>query len=826
MMRFLKPLLGMLAAGAVLWAMESRLGKLPPVGRFIDPFSGVWQNAERPDRLLSVPDSLAGLMAGAQVVVDDRDVPHIFAANDHDLYFLQGYLTASHRLWQMETQTMAAAGRLSEVLGPDLLAFDREQRRIGMVWAAERAVETMMTDPDCREAVEAYTAGVNAYIGTLSYRNLPLEYKLLDYRPEPWTPLKSSLLLKHMAKMLTGTERDLANTETLKLLGPELFAFLFPEQNHLEDPVVPGYRPDTSDRRTVTAYLDAGTWETHDPQPPHIGSNNWAVSGARSATGNPILCNDPHLGLGLPSIWYEVQLHAPGINCYGVSLPGAPGIVIGFNEQVAWGVTNAGRDVKDYFTIDFKDASRSHYRYGNDWRETVLRIEEIKVRGQAPLFDTVVYTHYGPLSHVDAAQGRQLALRWMAHEPSMELKTFLALNRAKGYDDYLEAIGHFSCPGQNFVFADASGNIAIWQQGRFPRKPNQHGRFILNGAEPSDDIWGAIPQHHNPHMVNPERGFVSSANQPPTDTLYPYYYTGVFEEFRNRTINRHLRADTAATIESMMALQFNSYNLLAEEVLPVMMSMLDTLKFQNKRSEMLAVYLLLDWDYQNHAGIISPTVFQIWWDELNNLIYDELNDPKWEQSEYYHYSWEEFARSGRAYLDMRDKRYVYPHPMVTVNLLKHHPDHPIFDHHFTEHRDNAQQIVYDAFYWTAVKLADIIDYRIARPHWGYYQGTRVMHLMKLEALSSPKLRVPGHKYSPNAMTPDHGPSWRMVVELTPDGPKAFGVLPGGQSGNPGSHHYLTSLDRWTKGEYHELQFLRESDLGNGKWKVLRVFGKS
>lgn len=772
-----------------------------------------------------MPALLVGLNDSIQVVMDDRDVPHIFASNDHDLYFAQGYLTARHRLWQMETQTRAAAGRLSEVLGASTIDFDLEQRRIGMVWSAEQALDAFSDDALSRMVVEAYTAGINAYIGSLDYRSLPLEYKLLDYRPEPWTPLKSSLLLKHMAKMLTGSERDFANTEALKLLGPEMFAFLYPEQNLLQDPIVPGFSPDTAIGAGSTAFLNGGTWPTTDPQPSHIGSNNWAVSGSRTASGNPILCNDPHLGLGLPSIWYEVQLHAPGINCYGVSLPGAPGIVIGFNDKVAWGVTNAGRDVKDYYAITFEDYSRKRYRYGDTWKESSMRIEEVKVRGGRSVMDTVIYTHYGPVAHVDKEAGTHLALRWTAHRPSNELMTFYGLNRATGYADYAEAIKHFRCPGQNFVFADVAGDIAIWQQGDFPLKPHAHGRFIMDGSNPATDLADIIPQQHNPHLVNPERGFVSSANQAPTDTAYPYYYTGVFEEFRNRTINNTLRNDSAVTVESMMALQLSNLSMLAKEALPLMLQHLDTLDFQNKEVEMMAYHALKDWDYNYDRGIISPTVFQIWWDELNSLIYDELNDSKWDQAEYYRYSWEEFGRTGKAYLDMRDSRYVYPMSRVTIGLLSDHPDHPIFDHHFTVARkDGPQDLVYDAFYWMAVKLKDIISYGIDKPHWGHYQGTRIMHLMKLDALSSPKLFVGGCKNAPNAMTATHGPSWRMVVELTPEGPKAFGVLPGGQNGNPGSAGYLRSLRKWVDGEYHPLHLLNMNDLRSGEWKVSSIKG--
>lgn len=823
-MSIVKVILGILSALLLVVLLDSKIGPLPPVGKFINPFQGVWQNALVDTFDAGEAIKLMGMRDEAEIIFDNRDVPHIFSNNDHDLYFLQGYVTARDRLWQMELQTHAAAGRLSEIVGEKTLNFDLEQRRIGMVWAAEQSLAEVWKDSLSRMAIEAYTAGVNAYINSLTREKWPLEYKLLDYGPEQWTHLKCALLMKYMAKMLTGSERDMANSEALKYLGSDLFAFLYPEQNLLEDPIVADFVPDTSNQpASQSAYVGGGTWQTIDPQPAYVGSNNWAVSGSRTASGHAILCNDPHLKLGLPSIWYEVQLHAPGINCYGVSLPGAPGVVIGYNNRVAWGVTNAGRDVKDYFSITFKDKQRKQYKYGDEWRATTFRVEKLKVRGASAVIDTVVYTHYGPVAHSIDSSNNYLALRWAAHIPSNELRTFYGLNRANGYAEYLKAIKYFSCPGQNFVFADITDTIAIWQQGNFINRPKGHGRFILDGSDPTNDITRAIPQHHNPHMVNPARGFVSSANQAPTGATYPYYYTGVFEEFRNRTINDQLRKEGKATVQSMMNLQNSNFNLLAKEALPLMLAMLDTTLFQNKRVEMMAFDVLSNWNYTNDRGIISPTIFEIWWDEFNSLLWDELNDKKWNQEQYYRYSWEEFGKTHKAYLDLRDPRYVYPMAKVIIDLLTKEPSAAIFDHHFTpDKKETAKDLVYDAFYWTSMKLSDIITYDFAKPQWGHYQATRIEHLLRMEALSSPALFVGGSKHAPNATTSSHGPSWRMVVELHPDGPKGYGVLPGGQSGNPANAGYMHSLMSWVKGEYHELIFLTEEDLHSGKWKRHKV----
>ncbi len=820
-MKWVKVVFGILLCVAVVFLGNTRLGTVPPVAKFLDPFHGFWKNAVDTDVSSDEVLQLVGIEHSSEVVFDERGVPHIFAVNDHDLYYLQGYLTARDRLWQMEFQTHAAAGRLSEIVGDKAVAFDLEQRRIGMVWAAENALELIKQDSASFAALNAYADGVNHYIATLQEEDYPLEYKLLDYRPEPWSVFKSGLLLKYMAKMLNGNERDRPNTEALKLLGADLFGQLFPDQNYLNDPIVPDFSTKSSNSITSSMedeVMTDGNWSMTDIQPHFVGSNNWAVSGNRTESGFAILCNDPHLALSLPSIWYEVQLTSPTVHCYGVSLPGSPGITIGFNDSIAWGVTNAGRDVKDYYAMKFIDRNAGTYKLGEEVLTAEKRIEHVKVRGGKTVVDTVLYTVFGPVAYTDSVSGQHLALRWLAHDPSNELRTFHELNRAKNFEDYAAALAHYNCPGQNFAYADTKNNIAIWQQGKFKVVPKDHGRFILDGSNAEHKNEKFIPQYENPHMLNPERGFVSSANQAPTDTSYPYYYSGVFEEFRNRTINRFLRSDSSVTIQDMMDLQLSNYNLLAEEALPIMLRLLDTTRFKNPEDERRALNELLGWNYRNDRELIAPTIFEIWWDELNNLLWDEFNSTDWDQDKYYRYSWDAMVGTGKAKVDMRDPRYVYPMAKVTIDLLENHPSHRVFDHRSTNNRtERAEDVVNDAFYWMVMKFGDIIKYEYNRPHWGFYQGTRVKHLARLDALSSKKLVVGGSEHAPNATTATHGPSWRMIVELDPDGPKAWGVFPGGQSGNPGSLSYTTSLNAWSSGEYHALNFLKSADVKQPGW---------
>ncbi|MDZ7648875.1 MAG: penicillin acylase family protein [Cytophagales bacterium] len=314
---------------------------IPALGKFLNPFTGFWQNAEtmKPN---AETLSLKGLNDEVTILYDSLLIPHVFAKNDDDLYFAQGYITAKNRLWQMEFQTHAAAGRVSEIIGAAALDYDRTQRRRGMIYAAENALNAMESDPIAKAMVTSYTRGINQYIESLRDKDFPLEYKLLNYRPEPWTNLKCALLLKNMALTLNFGDKDIEMTNALKLFDKEVVDLLWPDHEMVGDPIVD--RKDNWKFTPVT--LDSVPLALPDAlinlQPltkadKDVGSNNWAVGGRKTQTGSPILCNDPHLNLTLPSIWYVIHLNAPGVNVMGASLPGSPAVISGFNDSIAWG---------------------------------------------------------------------------------------------------------------------------------------------------------------------------------------------------------------------------------------------------------------------------------------------------------------------------------------------------------------------------------------------------------------------------------------------------------------------------------------------------------
>jgi len=774
---------------------------LPPVGKFLDPVNGFWANAEK-----DIPKQKKALQSDklhgeVSIVYDERWVPHIFSTDARDAYFAQGYVTASNRLWQMEFQTYASAGRLSEILyhsaGERILNVDRMMRRNGLAESAKASLKSFENDPEANMIITAYTEGVNAYIESLSYRDYPVEYKLLDYKPEPWTGLKCALLLKYMAHMLTGESDDIALTHQLNAYGADFINLFYPDfPVDMKDPIVPEGtifekdpallpQADSSSTDTLNNVADiAVTRLPFEKFPEGYGSNNWAVAGSKTKTGAPILCNDPHLALNFPSIWFEMQLSTPDYNVYGVSLPGAPAVIIGFNEHISWGVTNGTRDVKDYYELTFKDDNRKEYLVDGQWEKVSIRRDTFYLRGESePFIDEVIETRFGTVVYdkglTKDESTKNLACTWIASEPSNELFTFVKLNRAKNYDDYAAALKHFNCPAQNFVFASKTGDVAIWQQGGLYAFEKGQGRFVQEGTS-SDDLWPLkINADYTPHVKNPERGFVSSANQHPTDSLYPYYYNGRFEYFRNRRLNDELRRLTGITVQDMMKLQNDNYNLLAAEALPVMLGYLE-----NNAGYEKYLSIVKDWNYYNDAQQAGPAVFQHWWDHMVAIMFDEL-------------------LSG-------DLEYQIPQQYNIIRVMKSHPEHVIFDYKPSANKkETVKELVNISFKETG-KYLDSITAAGMELTWANYKYTSVEHLLfTLKPFGRFNIQTGGGKHILNATADRWGPSWRMVVSLEKE-TKAYGVYPGGQSGNPGSKFYDNFLDKWAAGEYYELWYMKSN----------------
>lgn len=802
-MNKLKAILSTVFALALIIILNTKLGSVPPLAKFLDPFHGFWQNAECKSAVKLKTFKLEGVKNVVEIQFDEQMVPHIFAENNHDLYYAQGYITAKDRLWQMDFQTRYAAGRLSEVVGSKAIELDRYQRRMGMVYGAQNTVSQMEKDPEISAVMAAYTAGINAYIHSLKPKDYPIEFKILDYKPEDWKPLNSALLLKLMSATLTAGSDEFYMSNILAKYGINVVEELFPNYPFREEPIIPrgtkwDFQPlQIPHQPAVLLGKNVVNQQTNQLEE-GIGSNNWALAGVKTATGYPMLANDPHLNLSLPSIWYQIQTTSNDVNACGVSLPGSPGVVIGFNNQVAWGVTNVAADVLDFYSVQFKDSSKKEYWYNNRWNPIKPHIEEITVRGGETIVDTVYYTHHGPIVYMGnqkPARGTKIgadydyiptgyALRWIAHDPSNDIRTFYMLNRAKNYDDYRKALAEYTAPAQNFIFASLDNDIAITSNGYFPLRWNQQGKFLLDGTNPANDWYGRIPADQNPTVKNPPRNFVSSANQPPTDMTYPYYLNWEFAGYeRAHRINKRLTVMTGATVDSLRNLQNDNYSILAEDVLPTLLGAIDVKSLNT--IEQKSFEIVSRWDKYFEKDAIGASIFEIWRKSINTKIWsDKFDDPK---------------------VLMR-----YPSQDKTVELLLRDPNSKWFDNTTTPEKETRDDIIKAAFKFSIDSLFRKYGELGSAWKWGNVKHSHVPHLANIAGFGSKFLDSGGSKGSVNALTESNGPSWRMIVALGKQ-VKAYGVFPGGQSGNPGSFYYDDMIDTWNAGNLNELVYLKSKD---------------
>lgn len=490
---------------------------------------------------------LAGVHARVTIRRDDRGIPYVNAANDEDLYFGQGYATAMDRLWQMDLLRRSARGELAEILGSPALEEDKRRRTFGFAQVAD--AEVAQATPQARAILEAYAKGVNAYIESLDRKSLPPEFQLLQFQPRPWTPADSLVVVKLFFESLSTTWRLDVMREAFSQLPQAKLSTLLPERSAL-DVVVVG--KDTSNKaERVTHNLVNQTSlskqlvealvkdEEHQARSlSRVGlyaealaaSNNWVVSGKRTASGKPLLANDPHLAPTAPSVWYLVHLSAPGVRVAGVTAAGLPGVVIGHNEHIAWGFTNVGPDVQDLYIEKFDPANPLRYQTPEGWRDAEIRHEQIKVRKNFADTATEVVTHdvtitrHGPV--VLDKDSKRYALRWTALEPKLNNPGGVYfLNRARNWREFTNALRAYTPPMQNMVYADVEGHIGYYAAGVVPIRKSGDGSVPYDGSSDAGEWTGYIPFENLPHLFDPPSGLVVTANQRIVGADYPHFLT-------------------------------------------------------------------------------------------------------------------------------------------------------------------------------------------------------------------------------------------------------------------------------------------------------------
>ncbi|HVA58783.1 MAG TPA: penicillin acylase family protein [Gemmatimonadaceae bacterium] len=794
-LRIVRALAGAVVFGGALWLGARGAGPVPPLGQLLDPVNGAWGAASHATLPRTAAATIPGLQGAVDVRYDDRGVPHIFATSEPDAYRALGYVVARDRLFQLDLQTHAASGRLTEWVGAAALSLDRETRDLGMPRAAEQKLAGIDTTSMAWHVMEAFSDGVNAYIDGMRPSQVPVEYRLLGVRPDRWKPINSIHLFNRMGWTLSYIPDEAARLAAAAKVGDAAAAALFPVNSPIQEPLqptgargpefefaqipVPG-RPDTAVARVAALMRSLEPpGATPDADQRHFASNNWAVAPSRSADGHALLANDPHLDLTLPSIWYETQLVVPGkLDVYGVTIPGAPGIVLGFNRDVAWGFTNTGADVLDFYRETVDDSLHpTKYEVDGVWKPLEERVEVYRGKhGETLATDTVRYTSRGPLMH---RFGAWVSMRWTLLEPSHEISAFYAAAHATSAKELLDdmALGFF-VPAQNVLAADRQGTIAIRSTGHFPIRPKGHtGLDIFDGSTSASDWTGYWPVDKYPQAFNPKQGFLASANQQPEDPKQAFAYLGddrAWDPWRALDIDQLLRADSSVTVDDMRRFQMSPLSVRVQLFLPFFLRAVAGAV--PRPSIVAAAMVLKKWDGRYTRDNDGAVLFEQAMRNLRDYTWDELDDS-----------------TGR--------RVATPSDDIMFELLQQ-PYSLWWDQkttpQVTETRDMVLVRALGAAYDTLVTRLGPPG--SARWRWDSTAKVSINHVLRIKPFSVSGLIMDGGRgtLNPAPGNGGYGPSWRMVVDLGPE-VKAWDTYPGGQSGNPASPLYDNRIPQWLAG---------------------------
>lgn len=772
---------GLVAVLTASWLLRLRRGPVPAEGEL----------------------GLPGLEAPVTVLRDSMGIPHLWAESEEDLFRAQGWVTASDRLWQMESLRRVAEGRLSEVFGATTLASDRFLRTLGMARAAAWTEAELR--PEERRLLEAYVEGVNARIR--AWRGaLPPEFVLLGVDPEPWTLTQLLSIEKVMAWDLAAYGGDLSVAEARAELADSAFEVVRPGYPAWAPTIVDGWpaggRADwlsTADGlgpadgaarsgAPLAPPVDPGTLATlargaraPDAVVPFLeaasishASNAWVVGPGRSRSGRPLLANDMHLGLDAPPIWYLVGLHAPGLDVVGVSLPGTPGVIAGHNRAVAWGFTNASLDDTDFFVerLDPSDSTRYRTPEGSRPFETRTEIIRIGGRGGEARADTLVVreSRHGPIvSDVGDRAGHELlAVRWAAHDPGRTVHAVLALDRARSAADVVEALRDFTNPHQNVVFADTAGAWGYWMAGRVPIRASGAPPILpVPGWTGEHDWVGVLPFEEHPHVLAPSEGFVVTANnrQSRADGSGRVAQRWA-DPYRAIRIRELLEASERHDAGSMLAVQMDVGSAFARRHRERAVR-----AFRDAGLEALADSLA-EWDRRADRASRASTLFHRWIEEV---------------------------RAGERRQLYGSERGYYPRSAVDRSLVEGRvtPEDAVAA---------ARRSADDFVPWGEVHRLSIGHPLGEVPWLGPLFGFGRRDIPRAGSPHTPNVASYGGRSLPFRVTA--GPSQRHVVDLGDvDGAGGF-VLPGGQSGLPGSPHAWDQLPLWRSGGLVHLPLAR------------------
>lgn len=779
-----------------------------------------------------------GLKAPVDVYRDPDGVAHIYAANTHDLFYAEGYVHAQERFWQMDFWRHIGSGRLAEMFGESQVDTDIFLRRMGWARVAQRELDRL--DAESSAILDAYAAGVNAYLEDRRGAEISLEYAVLKvtnpgYTIEPWTPLHTLTWAKAMAWDLRGNmDQEAERTVLLKTLSPEQVSQLYPPypQDHpeivnhplpvskvstlplaqLPVEVYPGVTDQVAviNRRAEALDLLLG------PSGSGIGSNNWVISGTRTASGKPLLANDPHLGAQMPSIWYEIGLHCSPksagcpFDLAGFSFAGAPGIVIGHNDRIAWGFTNVGPDVQDIYIERINPYQPDQYEVNGNWVEMEVVNETIQVAGGEPVEITVRYTRHGPIlwedeqvlddfklkAGVELPVIYRLALRWTALEETSTFPAMWKMNKAQNWEEFRAAAAEFDVPAQNFVYADIDGNIGYQMPGRIPIRPEGvDGRTYVPGWTDDYEWLGMIPFAELPSVYNPPEGYIVTANNAVVGEGYPYLISTDWDYGYRAARIVQLIQGAPGKIDAayMQKIQGDALTPGQDFLLPLLMRI-------NLEDERLvgARAVFEGWDGQSGTESPQAALFAVFWKNLLLRTFtDELPEEFWPEG------------GSRWYRVMQ--------------TIVQKPESPWWDDRGTDERESRDEIIRQSFTAAVAELEKLQGREPSGWRWGELHTITFRNqtlgesgIAPIEALfnrgpypvsgGESIVNATGHTITaeePYAV--DWLPSMRMIIDLS-DLSQSLAVHTTGQSGHAFHPHYQDMIDLWREVRYHPMRW--------------------
>ncbi|HEY1658838.1 MAG TPA: penicillin acylase family protein [Candidatus Sulfotelmatobacter sp.] len=757
------------------------------------------------DGSISVP----GLSSPVKVTRDHHGVPTIEAANLQDLFSAQGYVTAQDRLWQMDIMRRFAAGELSEILGEDTLKVDREQRILGLRDAAKKSL-AMATPRDC-SYFDAYARGVNAFIEAHRDR-LPIEFRILKYRPKPWQAEDSIVIANQMVKDLNYyTFRDAFTREKiLAKLGPELTNDLYVNHSwHDRPPTVMRENLEDQQKQNQNSPNDGDDDDEDDPGPDNAitqqrrmiefwadgtpeavnGSNDWVVSGAHTITGKPLLSNDMHLGHQMPNLWYEAHLKSGSFDVAGVTLPGFPYVIVGHNQRIAWGFTNIGPTVTDGFIENFN--AQGEYQTPKGWQQPEHRQENIHVKGQSDVVIDVKITRHGPIvTELIPGETRQVALRWTLYD-GLHMP-FFDVDTAQNWNDFRKAFSQLDAPGQNVVYADVDGNIGYQATGRIPIRASGDGSLPVSGADDAHEWTSYIPFDKLPSIYNPPSGVIATANGRITPDDYPYSISVEWEApWRTTRIYHVLESGRKFAPSDMLALQNDVHSendLFAAERF---VYSVDHAAKPSARAKQ-AADLMRNWDGRMTENSTAATLAVRSARELTRLLLEPHlgpapNDAKQQEKTL---SWKSYSWAMRT--------------VWLQNVMLHQPKRWL-----PEKYPNYDELL-TASVEAAVSGADAAQ-DLTKWNWGRVNEVEIEHpiLGKIPLIrnwAGPGIKEQsGSGYTVKAVTRHHGPSERFTANLADLDRSTLNTVTG-QGGNFLSPYYMDQWQAWCDGTTFELPF--------------------